>query len=199
MALSILSLNCNGLRDQSKRLGLLQWLRSMPVSPDIVCLQEAHCLSVAECSLWFRSSGCLSALSPGSSHSCGCIILFRPTLSLLNSWSDSAGRFAQSEFSFMAKTFVFVQFIVQIVILIVICFWMTLFLGLIPLSPLFLLVILILFLTGLLTVVAPILVTLLERVLYLLAVYLMLVVLLIFGGIFTLPRLFLPGLVEMVI
>lgn len=105
MALSILSLNCNGLRDQSKRLGLLQWLRSMPVSPDIVCLQETHCLSVAECSLWFRSSGCLSALSPGSSHSCGCIILFRRTLSLLNSWSDSAGRFVQCEFSFMAKTF----------------------------------------------------------------------------------------------
>lgn len=105
MALSMLSLNCNGLRDQSKRLGLLQWLRSMPVSPDIVCLQEAHCLSVAECSLWFWSSGYLSALSPGSSHSCGCIILFRPTLSLLNSWSDSAGRFVQCEFSFMAKTF----------------------------------------------------------------------------------------------
>lgn len=105
MALSILSLNCNGLRDQSKRHGLVHWLRSIPVSVDVVCLQETHCLSVAECSLWFRSSGFLSALSPGSSHSCGCIILFRPSLSLLNSWSDSAGRFLQCEFSFQDKTF----------------------------------------------------------------------------------------------
>ena len=85
MALTIVTLNYNGLRDQSKRDGLVQWLRSIPVSVDVVCLQETHCVSSAECSLWFRSSGFLSALSPGSSHSCGCIVLFRPTLSLLKS------------------------------------------------------------------------------------------------------------------
>ena len=105
MALSILSLYCNGLRDQSKRHGLLQWIRSISVSVDVVCLQEAHCLSAAECSLWFRSSGFLFSVSPGSSHSCGSIILFCPTLSLLNSWSDSAGRFLQCEFSLSGKTF----------------------------------------------------------------------------------------------
>ena len=105
MALSILSLNCNGLRDQSKRHGLPQWIRSISVSVDFVCLQEAHCLSAAECSLWFRSSGFLFSVSPGSSHSCGSIILFCPTLSLLNSWSDSAGRFLQCEFSLSGKTF----------------------------------------------------------------------------------------------
>ena len=54
MALSILSLNCNGIRDQSKRNGLLQWLRSLHTSVGIVCLQETHCVSVAECSLWFQ-------------------------------------------------------------------------------------------------------------------------------------------------
>ena len=48
MALSILTLNCNGIRDQSKRAGLVQWLRSLPVGADIVCLQETHCLSSAE-------------------------------------------------------------------------------------------------------------------------------------------------------
>ena len=37
MVLSILSLNCNGITDQSKRNGLLQWLRSLPVVVD-VCL-----------------------------------------------------------------------------------------------------------------------------------------------------------------
>ena len=105
MALSILSLNCNGIRDQSKRNGLLQWLRSLPSGVDVVCLQETHCVSVAECSLWFQSSGFGSAVSCGSSHSCGCIVLFRPSLTLLNSWCDSDGRFLQCEFSFCTKLF----------------------------------------------------------------------------------------------
>ena len=105
MALSILTLNCNGVRDQSKRCGLVQWLRSLPVSVDVVCLQETHCLSTVECSSWFLSSGFSSVLSPGSAHSCGCIVLFRPSLSLVNSWSDVNGRFLQCEFSFLGKSF----------------------------------------------------------------------------------------------
>ena len=95
MALSILSLNCNGIRDQSKRNGHLQWLRFLPVSVDIVCLQDTHSVSVAECSLWFQSSGFGSAVSCGSSHSCGCIVLFRPSLT----------RFLQCEFSLFTKLF----------------------------------------------------------------------------------------------
>lgn len=105
MALSVLSLNCNGIRDQSKRAGFFQWLRSLPVSVDIVCLQETHCVSVADCSLWFASSGFSSCVSPGSSRSCGCIILYRPSLSFVNSWSDTAGRFLQCEFSFGGQLF----------------------------------------------------------------------------------------------
>ena len=85
MALSILTLNCNGIRDQSKRSGLVQWLRALPVSVDVVCLQETHCVSPSECSSWFLSSGFSSALSPGSIHSCGNIVLFRPSLSLVDS------------------------------------------------------------------------------------------------------------------
>ena len=57
MVLSVLSLNCNGIRDQPKHAGLVQWLRSLPVSVDIVCLQETHCLAFSECSLWFQSYG----------------------------------------------------------------------------------------------------------------------------------------------
>ena len=53
MALSVLSLNCNGIRDASKRAGPLHWVRSLPVRPDIICLQEVHCSSVQECSSWF--------------------------------------------------------------------------------------------------------------------------------------------------
>ena len=85
MALSIGTLNANGLRDQSKCAGLLQWFRSLTVVPDIVCLQECHCSSDLECQTWFRASGYLCALAAGLKHACGCIILFRPTLSLVQS------------------------------------------------------------------------------------------------------------------
>ena len=105
MALSILTLKCNCIRDQSKRTGLLQWLCSLPASVDVICLQETHCISVAECSLWFQSSGFGSVVSCGSSHSCGCIILFCPSLTLVNSWCDDDGRFLQCEFLFCAKSF----------------------------------------------------------------------------------------------
>ena len=105
MALSIVSLNCNGIRDQSKRAGLVQWLRSLSVTVDVVCLQETHCVSQAECNLWFSSSGFLSCLSPGSLHSCGCVVLYRPSLSFVNSWIDSCGRYLQCEFCFHDKSF----------------------------------------------------------------------------------------------
>ena len=105
MALSVLSLNCNGIRDQPKRAGLVQWLRSLPVCVDIVCLQETHCLSLFECSLWFQSSGFSFSLSCGSVHSCGCVVLFRPSLSLVNSWGDDDGRYLQCEVMFCGKSF----------------------------------------------------------------------------------------------
>lgn len=63
MALSVLTLNCNGIRDQSKRSGLVQWLRSLSVCVDVVCLQETHCTSSTECLSWFSSSGFSSVLS----------------------------------------------------------------------------------------------------------------------------------------
>ena len=105
MALSILSLNCNGISDQSIRAGLAQWLRSLPVTVDVVCLQETHCVSQAECSLWISSSSFLSCLSPGSNHSCGCITLYRPSLSFATSWANADVRYLQCEFSFCNKVF----------------------------------------------------------------------------------------------
>lgn len=105
MALSILSLNCNGIRDQSKRNGLVQWLRSLPVSVDVFCLQKTHCVSCKDCSSWFLSSDFGFLLSPGSSHSCGNIVLFRPSLSLVDFWCDVDGRFLQCEFSYLGKSF----------------------------------------------------------------------------------------------
>ena len=71
MALTVISINVNGLRGPSKRAGYLHWLHSLPCIPDIVCLQEAHCMSSEECSSWFYSSGLPFVVSPGSINSCG--------------------------------------------------------------------------------------------------------------------------------
>ena len=105
MALAIIQLNTNGIRNPDKRAGLLQWLRSLSVVPDVVCLQETHCVSDVECQSWFRSSGFHCVVSPGSQKSCGCIILFRPCLSLVNFSSDDSGRFVLCEFRFQGKLF----------------------------------------------------------------------------------------------
>lgn len=98
MALSIVILNANGLRDQSKCTGLLQWLRSLTSVPDIICLQECHCSSDLECQVWFRASGYLCTPAAGSTHARGCITLSRPNLCLAQSWYESDGRFLLQEF-----------------------------------------------------------------------------------------------------
>ena len=104
MAVSITSLNINGIRNPDKRLGLSQWLRSLSVVHDVVCLQETHSVSDVECQSWFRSSCFLSVVSPGSNKSRGCIILYRPVLSLVKSWSDD-GHLLQCEFVLLGKMF----------------------------------------------------------------------------------------------
>ena len=43
-----------------KCASFLQWLHSLSVVVTIVCIQEAHCTSLAECDSWSRSSGFLS-------------------------------------------------------------------------------------------------------------------------------------------
>ena len=92
-------------RDQSKRAGLLQWFRTLTEVPDIVCLQECYCSSDLECQTWFRASGYLCPLAAGSTHARGCIILFRPTLSLVQSWSKPDGRFLICEFRLCYQVF----------------------------------------------------------------------------------------------
>ena len=63
-SLSIISININGLRGLDKTSGLSQWVRSLPCTVDVVCIQEDHCTSVFECDSWCRSSGFLSSVSP---------------------------------------------------------------------------------------------------------------------------------------
>ena len=101
----IISLNVNGLREFSKREGLLWWLRSLPVLVDVVSLQETHCVSDAECCSWFSSSGFSFVLSPGTSRSGGCAILYRPALHLVNSWCEVPGHSLLCEFTYYEATF----------------------------------------------------------------------------------------------
>ena len=61
---------------------------------------RALIVSDAESSSWFHSSGFFFIVSPGSNKSCGCGVLYRPSLSLSNSWCDSEGHFFQCLFSF---------------------------------------------------------------------------------------------------
>ena len=105
MALSIITLNVNGLRDVHKCAGVLQWLQLLPSPVDVVCLQETHCSSVEECTRWFSATGLSCVASVGSSHSCGTVVLFRPRLSLVRSWTDNAGRFVQCELSLQSTLF----------------------------------------------------------------------------------------------
>ena len=105
MALSIISLNVNGIREPSKREGLLQWLRSLPVVVDVVCLQEAHCTSDVECHSWFSSSGFSFVLSPGTCRSGGCIMLYRSVLQLINFWCEVPGRSLLCEFGLYGVSF----------------------------------------------------------------------------------------------
>lgn len=103
--LNLATLNVNGLRMSDKRGGVFCWLWSLPVSVDVVCLQETHCVSEEECRLWFSATGLLSVVSPGSMHACGCVVLYRPHLSLVQSWKDDEGRLTFCEFSFWGKVF----------------------------------------------------------------------------------------------
>ena len=104
-ALAFVSLNVNSLRSVDKRAGVFRWLQSLPRLPDVVCLQETHCASEEECRLWFSVTGLSSAVSPGSRHSCGCVLLYRPHLTFVRAWRDDVGRFLLCEFSFRSNIF----------------------------------------------------------------------------------------------
>ena len=89
MALTILTLNVNGLRDSAKLAGILRRLRALPSVLDVVCLQEKHCTSLDKSQPWFLSSSFESSVSPGTAKSAGYIALFRPPLSFETFWTAS--------------------------------------------------------------------------------------------------------------
>lgn len=101
--MSFLTLNVNGLRDANKRAGLLQWLSHLAL--DFVCLQETHVISYDECNSWFSPFGFLCVASPGSVHSRGSVLLYRPRFDLDNFQTDADGRFVMAGFKFHGISF----------------------------------------------------------------------------------------------
>ena len=64
-----------------------------------MCVQETHVTVVAEASSWFSSSGFLTVTVPGTAHSRGQVLLYRPSFSFVNSWVELEGRFLMAKFS----------------------------------------------------------------------------------------------------
>ena len=95
------TINVNGLRDSAKQLSFCHWLSGLNV--DVVCLQEQHAVSKEEVKSWFPSFSVVGSV--GSNKSCGVGVLFKPTFSLVDSVSDSSGRFVRARLSRAGGTF----------------------------------------------------------------------------------------------
>lgn len=103
MALSVISLNVNGLRNTSKCSAFVQWLHGLPVQVNVVF--TTHCLSDVECNSWFSFCGFSFVFSPGTTRSGGCIVVCLPSLSLLDSSCDVLGSSIICTFSFHGSSF----------------------------------------------------------------------------------------------
>ena len=103
MALTVISVNVNGLRDEHRRLGFLQWLSHLSAS--LVCLQETHAVSFADLQSWFSRFGFLCAGSFGSIHSCGVAVLYRPVFKCKSVVCEFDGRCVLVELAFLGAVF----------------------------------------------------------------------------------------------
>ena len=103
MALTVISVNVNGLRNENRRLGFLQWLSHL--SPSVVCLQETHAVSSADLQSWFSGFGFLCAGSFGSVHSRGVAVLYRPIFECRSVVCEFDGRFVLVELAFRGAVF----------------------------------------------------------------------------------------------
>ena len=63
-----------------------------------MCLQEVHVVSCAEGQHWFSPFGFLVISSPGLSHLCGSVLLYRPKYEVVRSVCDKDNRFVLAEF-----------------------------------------------------------------------------------------------------
>ena len=93
---TFVTINVNGLRDHNKRLSFSHWPTHL--AADFVCLQETHVSSCSKCDSCFSSYGFLAVTSPGSTRSCGSVILYRPTFTLSKVALNTEGRFVLAHF-----------------------------------------------------------------------------------------------------
>ena len=104
-SLDIITLNCQGLRSPDNRDTLFALLNCC--KPDFLCLQETHSVSTQEFSSWLTDA-CDAGLlripykcfsSPGTHHSCGVALLYKPRFLLSSCAIDQHGRFVSAQFS----------------------------------------------------------------------------------------------------
>ena len=96
-----ITINVNGLRDPVKRSSFCHWLSCL--SPDVVCIQELHCVSEVEVGSWFPSFSVVSSV--GTNKSCGVAVLFKPSFTLVDAVKDSSGRFVRIRLSRAGASF----------------------------------------------------------------------------------------------
>ena len=108
-AFKLVTLNCHGLRDQSKRDLLTSFFSLVPF--DVLFFQETHVADRVEGDALSRHFGCLGHWSFGTPHSCGVGILFRSHLTVTNlvSGHDDHGRVVWVDFELQSQRFRFVN------------------------------------------------------------------------------------------
>ncbi len=103
-ALSLITLNIQGLRAADHRHTLFSWLNC--VKADIVALQETHSISQDEFQSWVTEQSLANnniqqysvISSPGSVRSHGVAIIYKPSLEIQSVSADKEGRFLIVQF-----------------------------------------------------------------------------------------------------
>lgn len=102
--ITLITLNCQGLREATHRNVLFSWLNCCKFS--IVCLQETHSTSELEFNTWVEQEtvnsnnlgGYACVSSPGTARSSGVAILYRPQFKLGGCTRDESGRLVTCTF-----------------------------------------------------------------------------------------------------
>ena len=81
MVLSLITLNCNGLRSHVKRKALFRNVRNYKY--DIICLQETY-ITDSVSDQWAKEWRGKFFFSPGTAHSKGQVVLFNPKFEIVN-------------------------------------------------------------------------------------------------------------------
>ena len=92
MAVSLASINVNGVAEHHKRNKVFEALRSLRI--DIFVLQETHLADLSQGKTWENEWGGQAVWSPGSNRSAGVAVLIHPnsSVTLSDHKTDLAGR-----------------------------------------------------------------------------------------------------------